>query len=89
MTYYTNIEEWILLGSQFAELHIIYQITIVAISLFMVAMAFAFAYNMVHLAYTFVSETVKMVIELAEKMVKDLKKTLDSLLNVKSTPVEV
>ncbi len=88
MTYYTNIEEWILLGSQFAELHIIYQITIVAISLFMVAMAFAFAYNMVHLAYTFVSETVKMVIELAEKMVKDLKKTLDSLLNVKSKPVE-
>jgi hypothetical protein len=89
MTYYTNIEEWILLGSQFAELHIIYQITIVAISLFMVSMAFAFAYNMVHLAYTFVSETVKMVIELAEKMVKDLKKTLDNLLNVKSKPVEV
>jgi hypothetical protein len=44
---------------------------------------------MVHLAYTFVSETVKMVIELAEKMVKDLKKTLDNLLNVKSKPVEV
>jgi len=89
MTYYSNIEEWILFGSQFAELHIIYQITIVAISLFMVAMGFAFAYNMVHLAYTFVSETVKMVIELVEKMVKDLKKTLDSLLNVKPKPVEV
>jgi len=88
MTYSTTLEDWSLFGSQFAELHIIYQITIVAISLFMVAMAFAFAYNMVHLAYTFVSETVKMVIELAEKMVKDLKKTLDNLLNVKSKPVE-
>ena len=88
MTYYTTLEDWILLGSQFAELHLIYQIAIVAISLFMVAMAFAFAYNIVHLAITFVTETVKMVIELGEKMVKDLKKTLDNLLNVKSKPVE-
>ena len=87
MTYF-NVEDWLLLGSQFAELHLIYQIVIVAISLFMVAMAFAFAYNMIHLAFTFVSETVKMVIELGEKMVKDLKKTLDSLLNVKSKPVK-
>ena len=88
MTYYTTLEDWILLGSQFAELNLIYQIAIVAISLFMVAMAFVFAYNIVHLAITFVTETVKMVIELGEKMVKDLKKTLDNLLNVKSKPVE-
>ena len=86
MTYY-NVEEWFLFGTQFAELHLIYQITIVAISLFMVSMAFMFAYKTIELAITFVTETVKMVFELGEKMVKDLKKTLDSLLNVKVKPV--
>ena len=46
--------------SQFTELYVIYQIAIVAISVFMVAM-----------------------LELGEKMMKDLMKTLDKLLNVK------
>jgi len=88
MTYF-NIEDWTLLGSQFTELHLIYQVAIIAISLFMVSMAFTFVYKIFELAYTFVSKTIKMVVELVEKMVKDLKKTVDNLLNVKSKPVEV
>ena len=88
MNYYNAEDVVLTLVSQFAELHVIYQITIIAISLFMVAMALTFTYNMGHLAIKFVSETVKMVIELGEKMVKNLMKTLDALLHGKSQPVE-
>ena len=88
MTYFNAEDVVLTLVSQFADLHVIYQITIIAISLFMVAMALTFTYNMGHLAITFVSKTVKMVIELGEKMVKDLMKTLEKLLNVNPKPVE-
>ena len=88
MTNYNAEDVVLTLVSQFAELHVIYQITIIAISLFMVAMALTFTYNMGHLAITFISKTVKMVIELGEKMVKDLMKTLEKLLNVNPKPVE-
>ena len=86
---YFDIEDVLFtLTSQFADLHVIYQITIIAISLFMVAMALTFTYNMIHLAFTFVEKTLKMVFELGEKMLKDLKRTVENLLNMNPKPVE-
>ncbi len=67
------------LWANFAGMHILYQIAIIAITTFLVVMSLTFAYNMVHLAFTFTKDMVMMVIELIEKLIRDLDKTMQKL----------
>ena len=65
--------------ANFAGMHILYQVAIIAITVFLVIMSLTFAYNMVHLAFTFTKDMVMMVVELVEKLIRDLDKTMQKL----------
>ncbi|UYP46762.1 hypothetical protein NEF87_003047 [Candidatus Lokiarchaeum ossiferum] len=77
------------LFSQFAGMHILYQIAIVAITVFLAVMSFAFIYNMITLAFTFTQDMVKMVFDLVKKLLHDLDKTMQKLFGTQPfMPVE-
>ena len=87
---YINFETWAgILFSQFAELHILYQIAIIAITVFLIVMSTTFVYNMIALAFTFTKDMIEMVIELMKKLLRDLDKVLQNLFGTQPfMPVE-
>jgi hypothetical protein len=77
---YTNMEFMAEeLFSQFAGMHLLYQIAIVAITAFLIVMSLTFAYNMIALAFTFTKDMVEMAFDLIKKLLRDLDKTLQNL----------
>ena len=77
------------LFSQFAGMHILYQIALVAITAFLVVMSLTFAYNMIALAFTFTQDMIKMVFDLVKKLLRDLDKTMQKLFGTQAfMPIE-
>jgi len=87
---YSNFENMAeTLFSQFIGMHILYQIAIVAITVFLIVMSLTFAYNMVYLAIEFTKKTIEMVVDLIKKLLRDLDKTLQKLFGTQPfMPVE-
>ncbi len=77
------------LFSQFAGMHILYQLAIVAITAFLVVMSLTFVYNMIALGIKFTQDTLKMVWDLVKKLLHDLDTTLQKLFGTQPfMPVE-
>ncbi len=71
----------------FAGMHILYQVALIAIAAFMIVMSLTFIYNMLELVFTFTKDMLKMAYELLEKGVKSLYKAIDKLFMRKPAPV--
>ena len=77
---YNSFESMVLtFGTTFAGMHILYQVAIIAITAFLIVMSLTFASNMIQLAFTFTKDMVMMVVELLEKLIRDLDKTMQKL----------
>ncbi|UYP47044.1 hypothetical protein NEF87_003329 [Candidatus Lokiarchaeum ossiferum] len=74
--------------ANFAGMHILYQVAIIAIATFLIVMSLTFVYNMVALAFTYTKDVLKMIYEFLEKGVRQLSQAIEKLFARNSESVQ-